>query len=184
MDIYVCGLSELYQIFVESIRIINPHSLVRPPSRKHFYAERMLGDISVPFKSICRVIRRADHLDIEFFDKILARIFRRLQFFIALVKNFFRSFRFQNFIYSKNPGKFQMSPYIKRISHQRRNSFCPFLEFIPRGTVAGDVILTHSVSPHSPPFIMVAAQPQFRDVLELIVLGYHPGSQMAVIVDN
>ena len=78
MDIYVCGLSELSQIFVESIRIINPHSLVRPPSRKHLYAERMLGDISVPFKSISRVISRADHLDIEFFDKILARIFRRL----------------------------------------------------------------------------------------------------------
>ena len=90
-----------------------------------------------------------------------------------------------------------MRPMIKRISHRVRHRLGPFKEFLIRGLISGDVFLGNAIRSHRPPFVMVAFKPQFayvpesvvaqpylRKILELVILRYLPGIQMAMVIND
>lgn len=77
-----------------------------------------------------------------------------------------------------------MRPMIKRISHRVRHRLGPFKEFLIRGLISGDVFLGNAIRSHRPPFVMVSAQPYLRKILELVILRYLPGIQMAMVIND
>lgn len=85
---------------------------------------------------------------------------------------------------AEDTGQLQVGPMIKGIAHRVRHGLSPLAELLEGGTGAGDVLLRHTVAAHGPPLVMVASEPEFRDVAELVVLGNHLGYQMAVIIYN
>ena len=85
---------------------------------------------------------------------------------------------------SEYTAKLQMRPMIKRISHRVRHRLGPFKEFLIRGLISGDVFLGNAIRSHRPPFVMVSAQPYLRKILELVILRYLPGIQMAMVIND
>lgn len=77
-----------------------------------------------------------------------------------------------------------MRPMIKRISHRVRHRLGPFKEFLIRGLISGDVFLGNAIRSHRSPFVMVSAQPYLRKILELVILRYLPGIQMAMVIND
>ena len=85
---------------------------------------------------------------------------------------------------AEDTGQLQMGPVIKGIAHRVRHGLGPLAELLEGGTGAGDVLLRHTVAAHGPPLVVVASKPELGDVTELVVLGYHLGHKVAVIVYN
>lgn len=85
---------------------------------------------------------------------------------------------------SEYTAKLQMRPMIKRISHRVRHRLGPFKEFLVRRFISGDIFLGNTVRSHRPPFVMVSAQPYLRKILELVILRYLPGIQMAMVIND
>ncbi len=78
----------------------------------------------------------------------------------------------------------QMGPVVERISEGLRNGFRPFLELLPIRGVAGAKAFRHAGRPHGAPLVMVAAEPDLREILESAVGGDFGRRQMAVVVED
>ena len=71
---------------------------------------------------------------------------------------------------------------VERVSDKVLDCFCPFEEFFVVRFVAGDVVFGYAVSAHLSPFVVVAAKPDFSEVLEFFILCNLSRNEMAVIV--
>ena len=71
---------------------------------------------------------------------------------------------------------------IERIPHGIWYRLCPFFEFFPAASSARDVILVHAVSSQRAPFVVVAAQPYFRNVCKFMVLSHLLWDEVAMVV--
>ena len=117
--------------------------------------------------------------------QVTCRVFRSCQLGITFIEDFAGSRRIQDFFNSKASFQFQMSPVIQRIAECIRDCFGPFFEFFPIGSVLTRTItFVYPVATHCTPFVMVTAQPDFCNRLELIVVGHHFRNQVTMIVDN
>ena len=67
---------------------------------------------------------------------------------------------------------------------RQRHDLGPGLELLEVIGVAGDKALLHAGRPHDPPLVVVAAEPDLGDVLELPVLRDVLGRQVAVVVED
>ena len=57
-------------------------------------------------------------------------------------------------------------------------------ELLRPRTVARDAVLVHAVIPHQPPFIMVAAKPDFCNVVKRLIFKDFLLGQVAMVVKN
>ena len=73
---------------------------------------------------------------------------------------------------------------IERIAQRVRHGSRPGEEFFVGRRVAGRILLAHSIGPHGTPFVVVAFQPDFEQILKAAVGSHVLGRQMAMIVED
>ena len=167
-----------------SLRFLYHHSLVRTPCRKHLHAERILVDLLVVLKGICRIISCTYNLYIESLHELLTSELRSLKLCCTLIIDSPCSLRTQKVIYAEDSCELEVSPVVERVSHCIWNSLRPLLELLVAVTSSGDEFFRNTVATHSSPFIMVTSEPHLGKVSELIVVSYHLRHKVAVIVDD
>ena len=65
-----------------------------------------------------------------------------------------------------------------------RHSLGPTLEFLSRSAVTGDKTLVDAVGAHRAPLVVIAAEPEFGEIRELVITRDQVGWQVAVVVVN
>lgn len=99
--------------------------------------------------------------------------------------NFFGGRRVQQFRHAERGFQFEVRPMVQRVAHRKGNRFCPFLELFPIGRIlARAETFVDTVRPHGAPLVMVALQPDFREVFEPVIRGHVFGNQVAMVVDD
>ena len=156
---------------------------VRAEAGQDLHAEaRVFGDFFVPLQAVRRIVRSAEGLYVRFLDQLPGG--QGPQFFVAELPDFFRRVAVQDAFIAEVLFELQMAPVIERVADGKRERLRPFLELLAVGRVAGDEPLVHARRAHQPPFIVVAAQPDLRDVLESAILIDLLRIEMAVVVDD
>ena len=180
---YTAGFREFPDVF-RIARLFDSHGFVRPPCRKHLDTERMLRYVFMVFEIVHRIVRSADHLYVEHLHESLTPVLFCLELFGAGVVYLPGCLRIQQVIHSEYAGQFQMCPVIKRIPHGVRYGLGPFFEFLIAASAARYEFFWHTVASHRTPLVVVSTEPHFREIMELVVFGYHLRHQMAVVVDD
>ncbi len=144
----------------------------------------MLIYIFMVFQAVRRIISGTHYLDIELFHKFLSAVFLRLQLLRTLIINGTCSRRIQKVIDTEHTGKLKMRPVIERVTHSIRHCFRPFFKFFIAAAPSGYIFLRNTVASHRAPLVMVAPEPYFSQIPELMVVCDHLGDKMAVIVYN
>ena len=183
-NLYSGYFRKLFYVCAVSFRVLDGHCLVRPPCGDNLSSEGILGYLFMDMKIVYGVVSCADYLDIEFADKSLSAKFFFLELLGAFVINFAGGLRFEDFMDIKCPCKLEVGPVVEGVPHGVGDGRGPFLEFLIRSAVAGDIFLRNAVSSHCSPFIMVSAEPNLRKIPELIVVSNHLGDKVAMIIDN
>ena len=80
--------------------------------------------------------------------------------------------------------QFQVGPVVERIAERFGDGFRPLLELFPIGGVAGAEAFLDACGPHRPPLVMVAGEPDLREVGEAAVGGDLGRRQVAMIIDD
>ena len=189
VNLLVGSLSQLLQIGLVGLGILDGHGLVRAPGGNDLGAEGLGGNHLVPAGVVGRVIGGTDGFHIEFADKGLAPELRRSELGVALFENLTGRGRAEELIDAEDAAQLQVRPVIQGVPHGIRNRFGPLPEGFP-GVVfsTGDIVFINTVGTHRPPLVMVSVvsvhQPQLGDVPELDVFGNLLRNQVAVIVDD
>ena len=161
------------------------HCPIRTPCRYHSDLETAFTRLLVITKVIYRIICRANTLNMIMTHQTTGTELRLLKFLITLVIDFTRSLRAQLLGDAKGRFQFQMAPMVKWITKCIGDRLSPFLEFFPIiGVFPRTIPLVHSVRTHSPPFIMVSTQPQFRNTAKTMIVCHHFGNQMTMIIND
>ena len=159
--------------------------LVGPPGRVHLeFAGRILRDLDLVLKVVHRVVGGADDLHAEFLDQAAAAVFLRRQQCVRTVPDILGGLFAQDILDAEHAAQLQMRPVEHRVADavfQTRGKGQPFV--VP-ARVAADELLIHAVGEHHAPLVVVAAEHQLADVLELIVLVDHARGDVAMIVIN
>ena len=77
-----------------------------------------------------------------------------------------------------------MRPVMERISERVRHGGGPGLELLERAGIAGAKPLGHAVVAHGAPFVVIAFQPDFKQVFELPVGCDVARGKVAVIIED
>ena len=133
-------------------------------------------------ETVRRVVSRAHHLDVETLHYVLRAELLGVQHGGAGVVNLACRLRFQYRVDAENAAQLHVSPVIQRVAHGVGDGRRPLLEFLVIAPVACDILLADAVTTHGPPLVVVATEPYLSQIVELIVLGYHLGIEMTVIV--
>ena len=112
-------------------------------------------------------------------------VFGLAQLLVALVIDFAGGLRIEYLGDAEGGLQLQVGPVVQGVAHGIGNRFGPLLELLPVGGVlARAVAFVHAVGAHGAPLVVVAAQPDFGQRAELVVVGHHLGDEVAVVVDN
>ena len=90
----------------------------------------------------------------------------------------------QQFFDSEIPLEFEMGPMVERVAQRVRHGTCPGQELVVRSRGAGAEWLLDSVGPHGPPLVMIAFEPDLKQIREAAVHGDPARRKMVVIVQN
>ena len=183
-DVHIRRRGQLLHPLVESGGRIHSQRLVGAECGKHPRRMALVGERTVIFQVVRRVVRGADDLDFEFFEQALGREIRGGELRVGFLPNFRGGLLAQQIRDAEIPFQFEVRPMIQRVAECVRNRFGPGFEFLLRRGVAGDEFFGDAVGAHRPPFVMVAFQPDFKEVFELAVFGNVFRRQMAVIIKN
>ena len=160
---------------VERHRLIDCQGLVRAKGGKNARGHAVSRDLFVMGQIIGWIIRGANGGDVEFFQDATCGEFGAGQLFVGFFPNSRGALLIQQFVDAKVAFEFQMSPVIERIAQGVRHRRRPGAELGERFRRARAEVLRNSVGPHGAPFVMVAFQPDFKEVAELPVFGDVPG---------
>ena len=138
----------------------------------------------MPFQVAAGIVGSADHGNIAAADQIPCRKLQRLQLGIAQVPDFLSGIGVQNALVTKIILQFQMAPVVHGVADAPGQRLGKFLELLPIRCVAGDVVFVHTIGAHDAPLIVVTAQPEPGDILELHILINCLGIQMAMVIHD
>ena len=142
------------------------------------------GDQLVPFQITAGIIGGADHGHVAHFDKTAGAEAGIGQLFVAKIPHFLGGITTERAFVAKEVLQFQMAPVVHGVADGTGQGFRKLLELLTVGGVAGDVVLGNTVGTHDTPLVVVAAQPDLRDVFKTNILINLLGIQMAVVVDD
>ena len=77
-----------------------------------------------------------------------------------------------------------MCPVVQWISHGIWNRFRPFLKFCKIIRISGNEVFINSIGSHSPPFIMIAIQPDLCQVFKFSVRSDIFRREMTMVIDD
>ena len=139
---------------------------------------------AVIFQVVRRIVRGADDLDLHFFQDALRGHFRRGEHFVGLIPDAVGGFFIEQFRDTEVAFQFEVRPVIKRVAQRERHGGGPGAELFARRGVAGDEAFSDAVGPQRAPFVMVAFEPDFKQVFELAVFRDVVRRNVAVIIEN
>ena len=161
------------------------HRLVGAPRREHLHRKAVLTHLDVVFERVDRVVRRADHLDVVVPHQAARMVFGLLQEGRTAVVDLARRRGVQELRHPEGGFQFQVRPVVERVAHRIGNRLGPLLELLPVGRIlARAVTLLDTVRAHGTPLVVVAFEPDLRQVLEAVVRSHVLRDQMAMIVDD
>ena len=161
--------------------------LVGPERRQHADRQRRVGgDRRVVFERVGRVVGRADQHHVHLPHDAAARELRAVPASrcTASPDALGRLGTEQPVADAERALQFQVRPVVERIAERLRHGLGPFLELLPVRGVAGAEAFGHAGRAHRPPFVVIAVEPDLREVVEPVILGHLPRRQMAVVVDD
>ena len=183
-DMRVAHLGQTVQIGVVGCGVGHGHGLVGAPGGQYLHLKTALGDVPVVLQSVGGVVGGAYRLDVVAAHEPACRVGRRGQQGVAAGVDVGGGVGAEQVGDAEGRGQFEVRPVVERVAQGVGQGLGPFLKLLPVGSVARDVALVHAVGPHGAPFVVVAAQPQFGDGGEAVVLGNHLRRQVAVEVDD
>src|SRR5580704_5144195 len=77
-----------------------------------------------------------------------------------------------------------MSPMVKRIAQRVRHGPRPRQKFLIGRGVSGRISFSDAVGAHRPPFVVVALEPNFEEIIEAAIFGDILGNKMAMVIDD
>src|ERR1700728_4489697 len=80
--------------------------------------------------------------------------------------------------------QFEMCPMVERITQGVWDCAGPGEELLIRGCVARAISLRLAIDAHGTPFVVIAFQPYFEEVVESPVFGNLTRGEMAVVVED
>ena len=75
-----------------------------------------------------------------------------------------------------------MCPVEDGVSYSFSEAFCKCKELLFVGSISCDIFLFDTERSHETPFIMISAEPNLSDVVEMLIFGNLSGIDVAVIV--
>ncbi len=173
---------QFFEPEIERRRLADLQGLVRSERGIDFRRKAAGANGVVMLQRIGRVIRGAENADIMLLQEIVHAQVWQLR--IALAPDGLRRIGTQQIGDAEVARQFKMSPMVERIAERIRHRRRPSLELFLRRGVAGDIFFRHAVRPHGPPLVVVARQPDIREIGELMVLRDLGGGEVIVEIDD
>jgi hypothetical protein len=179
------NLRKLLHISAEIGRNLHGHRLVGTPRGEHPGRKTVLADLDVVFERIHGIVRRADRLDVVAAHQAAGVVFGTLQQRRAMVVDFAGRSGVEQFRHPEGGLQFEVGPVVERVAHRIGNRLGPLLELLPIGRIlARAILLIDPVGAHGAPFVVVAFEPDLRQVVETVVRSHVLGNQVAMVVDD
>jgi len=141
-------------------------------------------DFLVVRKIVARVVGGAKGVHAEFFEDLASGEFRGVEEGVCQVPNVFRGAIVERLGDAEVALQFEMSPMVERVAEGGRNGASPGEKLFGRRGVAGAIALVNSVGPHGAPFVMIALQPDFEQIIEAAIRGDVRGGKMGMVVED
>ncbi len=167
---------------VERGGLVNLQRLVRTIGGIDAGLEFALANEPMVVQRVGGVVRGAKHADVMAFQEIVDAAPGELR--VGFTPDGGGRFGIQGLGDAKIARQLEMGPVIERIAQGVGDGRRPGVEFFLRRGVAGDEALGNSVRPHRAPFIMIAREPEFRQVAKLVIGGNLRRREMIVIIDD
>ena len=132
---------------------------------------------------VCGIIRSANDVH----AKLLHNGLRResvSQCLVCVFPNLESGVLVERLCHAEITLQLQMSPVINRITKSIRNGSRPLLEFVVGRSVAGAEALGNSIGAHGAPFVVVAFEPDFREVRKAAIRSNVGCAEVGMIVDD
>ena len=133
---------------------------------------------------IGRIIRRTKSLHVEALEHSPGRERRVGQLLVRLVPNVLRRIWAKQCIDPEATLQFEVRPMVERIAQGMRNGRGPCQVLFLGIAVSGNQFFGCAICPHRPPFVMIAFQPNLRQVGKPTVLGNLIGGEVVVKVED
>ena len=102
----------------------------------------------------------------------------------GLVPDFGSSVGIEGLFNAEEHPQPHVAPVIERVAGSGGKHLGKLIELFFPACAAGHVIFVYAIGAHETPFVVVAAQPDFTDIVEGFVFVDHLRGEMAVIVDD
>ena len=179
------NLRKPLHIGAELGRRLHGHRLVRTPRGEHPGRKTVLADLDVVFERIHGIVRRAHGLDVVVAHQTAGVELRLLQQRRTMVVDLTGRRGVQQLRHPEGGLQFEVRPVVERVAHRIGHRLGPLLELFPvAGILARAILLIDAVGTHRAPFVMIAFEPDLRQVVEAVVLGDIRGNQVAMVVDD
>ena len=144
----------------------------------------LFGYTVMVFKRIGGVLRRAEGIDIRALDEILRGMLAVGKDGLGLFPYFRSGLCVERLVDAEIALKLKMCPVIDRVSDSIGQALSKGKELFKVSRIAGHETLFHAVCADNAPLVMVAQQPQFRQVIGGLILAYLLRTEMAMIIND
>ena len=184
LDLHTANSRKLCDIVAE-VGLVQIHNAVGAESGKNLYVKGFVfrNDLMI-FQRVDRIVCRAKKLDVGLLDDLTHAHIVGSKFFIGKVPDRFAGFGRKNTFVTEITFQFQMGPMIKRITDQGRKRARKRFKFFIIAGITRNHAFGKSAGTHGAPFIVIGAEPDFRNIFILFIFGNFFGVHMTVIVND
>ena len=161
------------------------HRLIGAERGQHAEPERsVFGERAVPGEVVGGVVGRAQKFHVRGADAPARRKGRFAHLFFRRVVNFGGGLRAYGRLNAEIFFQFQVAPYVDGVADAEGQYLRKREELFAVGGAARYFFFGHAAGAHQPPLVVVARQPELREVVKPLVFGDLPGAQMRVVVHD
>ncbi len=184
VDFNVAGGGEAVNPRVEHFWLVNRERFIRAIGGQYARDQTRRGDCLVTGQIVSGIVGSAQRGHLEFREDAVRVKLVGSQHFAGAIPNVLGIGGVQQVVNLEVALQLQMGPVIQRIPQRVRNGAGPCQELRVWLGVAGDELLRYAVGPHGAPLVVIALQPNLKQVLELSIGRDVLRRQMAVVVEN
>ena len=137
----------------------------------------------VVLEGIRRIVGGADDLYVRSLDEIFSGEFLLGEALVHLVPDPLTAVLVESLVYIEVSLELEVSPVIEGVADKVGHGLSEGEELLVLVAVTGDELLLDAVGTHLTPLVVVAAEEEIKGVSKSVVLSYHLGAEVTVIVD-
>ena len=158
--------------------------LVGAPGWQNLRRAVRCGYLLVILQVVNRVVGGASRLNVHFPQHSPNAELVRFEHFRRAVPNLVGRFGIEQRVNAEVEFQLEVSPVVERVPQRVRNRLRPRVELLAVGGVARHKTFVDAVGTHCPPFVVVAREPNLRNIVELPIFSNLLRNQMRMIIDN